>query len=480
MGELKSAYELANERIIAPRYTKKPEEDESFDDVGVEKIDMDFIEIPEFSNKEGKLIEGNETKIIRKGDRANRINEEREEKVDEVKVQQAQTIHFEDGKMMEVYWNGHFLDYGGFARMNRTMVFGLSNRNVKVKAEIEPYLTHVNKSTQDELKALSNNDISKKAPKVFGVTVPTNLSHGGKKIVYTMIETSEKVHKDYSGKLNLCDEIWTPTQYGKEILEKSNVYPPIHVMPLGIDVKRYTPEAGHMDFGKAMKKFKFLSVFRWSYRKGFDILLRAYMREFSNDDDVSLLLVSRAVDRPEENGTAKILEDFNNIKSSIGRPEEELPHIALYIKPIQEMNMPKVYSSANAFALISRGEGFGLPYCEAAACGLPVIGSNCSGQSDFLNNENSYLVEPDGYIEANVSGAMNQMAKLCHFYEGQLFPNFGQGAIEQTQTHLRDVYDNYQEAQEKADKLKRLIVNNYTWDMAVDRVYKRLREITNE
>jgi len=463
MGIVKTAYELANERIIAPCHYLRDEP---------EKKKIDFVEIAEFSDREDRVLESNESKLIEDPEE---VRNKKDEPMSTIRVQEAETIHVDD--TMEVYWNGNFLDYGGFARMNRTMVFGLSNRGVKVKVETEPYLVHVNKSTQSQLQELSNLSISSNAPKIFGVTIPINLSHTGKKILYTMIETSEKVHKDYAEKLNLMNEIWVATEYGRRIMRKSNVCVPIYVMPLGVDIERYKPDCGVMDFGSAMRGFRFLSVFRWSYRKGFDILLRAFMEEFSAEDDVSLLMVSRNMDKPEAHGSNRIVEDFNGIKGSIGKSESDLPHIALYTKPIDEKDMPKVYNSCDAFVLISRGEGFGLPYCEAAACGLPVIGTNCSGQSDFLKADNSFLVEPDGFVEARVGGTLSNMAKLCHFYEGQVFPDFSSNAINQTRAHMRFIYENYQKAKEKAAKLQNLIVHNYTWDMAIDKVYSRIGEL---
>jgi glycosyltransferase involved in cell wall biosynthesis len=466
MSDLKSAYDLACERIISSPQSKiKTERDE--------QPLMDFIEIPEFSNREDRVIESRETKLIT-GDEPN-INEKRIET--DIKVIPSQCYSFDD-KFMEVGWNGHFFDYGGFARMNRTMVFGLSNRNVKVKTEIEPYLTHVNSATQKELRRMANIEISPKAPIVFGVTVPSRVTHSGRKILYTMIETSEKVHPDYAGKLNLMDEIWVATEYGKKILQKSNVHPPIYVMPLGVDTSRYKPIKEKMDFGSSMKGYTFVSVFRWSYRKGFDILLRAYMEEFSEDEDVSLLLVSRVVESPEEKGEEKIVSDFNDIKNTINKGSKGLPHVALYTNTISEKDMPKLYNSADAFVLISRGEGFALPFIEAAACELPVIGSNVSGQTDFLNKDNSFLVEPNGYLEANVGGNMSRMAKLCHFYNGQKFPDFNEDTIRETRRQMRYVFENRDEAKKRAKKLSHHIRCNYTWDMAVDRVYRRLKEIS--
>ena len=470
MGELKFAYELASERVISSKNKKEEPKPEGFN----------FVEIPEYNDREDKVVEiggytdspdkvgTNETKFI---DGSEELPE-----VVNVRAEEYSPIHY-DKDLMEVCWSGHFMDYGGFARLNRTMVFGLSNRDVKVRIEMEPYLNHVNESTRKQLDFFTNVELDPSAPKVFGSTIPINMTHTGKKILYTMIETSEKVHRDYSEKINLMGEVWVATKYGKKIMENSNVQVPIYIMPLGVDVDRYKPDCGIMNFGPAMRQFKFLSVFRWSYRKGFDVLLRAYLEEFSSKEDVSLLLVSRAIECSEENGVAKIVEDFNGVKAAVKKPEEEMPHVALYTKIIHEKDMPKVYNSCNAFTLISRGEGFGLPYCEAAASGLPVIASNCSGHTDFLNSENSYLVDPEGYIEASVNGRLSRMAKLCHFYEGQMFPHFGDDAIQKTREHMRYVYENYREAKKKAEILRNLVVNNYTWDMAIDRVYERLREL---
>lgn len=469
MSPIKSAHELAMERIIASRYTKPKEEN---------PFSLDFVTDFEYSTEKVNNGEYDNAFIESQNESQNENKSEKKDNIEmnDIKIKDSETVHY-DGKIKEIYWNGHFLDYGGFSRMNRTMAFGLSNRNVKVKLEIEPYLTHVNKATQKQLEEMSNYDISEKAPKIYGVTVPLNVSHAGKKILYTMIETSEKIHEDYAGKLNLMDEVWVATNYGKKIFENSNVYPPIKVMPLGVDINRYNSEAGVMDFGSSMNDFKFLSVFRWSYRKGYDLLLRAYLEEFDSSDNVSLLLVSRAVECPEAVGSQKIVEDFQAIKNTINKSEGEFPHVALYTKPIKEKDMPKVYNSCDAFSLISRGEGFGLPYCEAASTGLPIIASNCSGHTDFLNDDNSFLVSPESYVTAKTNGKMARMAKLCRFYENQTFPYFGESSINLTKDHMRYVYENPDKAQKKAEKLKSLIQNNYTWDMSVDRVYQRISEI---
>ena len=376
---MKTAYELACERFIMPKYPKAPEEDDN-------PLGFDFIELDDFSNIEGKkkkpedVLMANEylqdvqdiydyvdleLERIKKQDPPKETKAELDGfkiEVNKAVEQKAETIVY-DTNPLQVHWYGHFMGYTGFSRLNRAMLFGLNRLGVQIKPDIEPYLNHVNADTRRAIERLSRINIPDNALKVYGTTVPVDYRHPGRKIVYTMMETSESAHHDYIGKLNMMSEVWVPTRYGKRILESNGIKVPVKVMPLGVDTTRYKPMLKPMEFGFEMNTFKFVSVFRWSYRKGFDILLRAYMEEFSSDEDVSLLIVSRIMDKPEEFGSQQIIDDFNGIKAGVHKENETLPHVVLYDKPIHEKHMPRLYNACHAFSMISRGEGFGLPYC---------------------------------------------------------------------------------------------------------------------
>jgi hypothetical protein len=376
MAKLKSSYELACERVIVPKPKVEIIDPEDPDPLG--KI-PDFVEcwkhpdgpqeyetiileadgsnateslIGEYDSLSGKKPEAKHSQDVKK-------NEKHQQ---EIKVVQSQTYKIDaPNEYPSVNWYGHFTGYTGFSRMNRAFAFGLSNRGINVKLDIQKSDVQVNEETVKQLDLMSRAQIADKSPKIFGATVPLSMFHDGKKILYTMMETSCTLHPDYLGKLNLFDEIWVPTNFALDLFKSNGVHPPIRVMPLGVDVNRYNPSRKQFNFKQDLNEFVFLSVFKWGYRKGHDILLKAFLEEFSSKDNVTLLLVSRA--EAFINDPNHIVKDFNAIRSSVNKSDEDLPHIALYDEKIAEKDMPNIYGAADAFCLISRGEGWGLPYC---------------------------------------------------------------------------------------------------------------------
>lgn len=61
----------------------------------------------------------------------------------------------------------------------------------------------------------------------------------------------------------------------------------VKVVPQAVDTDLFRP----MKVSRKGKTFRFLSVFKWERRKGWDVLLRAFIEEFDADkDDVELVI----------------------------------------------------------------------------------------------------------------------------------------------------------------------------------------------
>ena len=56
-------------------------------------------------------------------------------------------------------------------------------------------------------------------------------------------------------------------------------------------------------------------------------------------------------------------------------------------------DMPRLYAGADAYVLPTRGEGWGRPFMEALAMGLPTIASRWSAVLEFMDDATSWLID---------------------------------------------------------------------------------------
>ena len=88
----------------------------------------------------------------------------------------------------------------------------------------------------------------------------------------------------------------------------------------------------------------------------------------------------------------------------------QYPKVYLIHGALSESEISGLYKNKKVKALLSgtRGEGFGLPMLEAAACNLPVIATNWSAHCEFLNKGKwlsvSYNLKniPDSRVDNNI------------------------------------------------------------------------------
>jgi len=473
-GKLRSALDIALGRFQgsseADRKKVVVDEDSTYDE-------RFFVPLDDLTNTD--LDDSEEEKVIHSAEVVSNVTREELEDLTMPSLPGPELGDFP----VACHYRGPLFDFGGYARMNRTFIFGLSDMGSLIKVDPLDSINNVNQRTEQALLEMKRNPVPPDYPKIYGMTIPSLLAHGGRKILYTMMETSMKLHPEYAERLCLSDEIWVPSSWCKEVFEASGVSSDIRVMPLGVDTRRYRPALEPLKFGGSenLRSFRFLSVFGWSYRKGFDVLIRAFLEEFSNKDDVSLILSTRFAGTTEEKSHRRILDDFNQVRAMVPKEDHEMPHIALHSAYTPEKDMPHLYNAAHCFILISRGEGFGLPYCEAGACGLPVIASDHGGQRDFLDDETAYLVPPDGYRETKrTDPPFQNLAWISHFYEDQKFPTYEEKALQLTRQHMRHVYENYSEASIKGNRLKDRMRNEFDWSISIKKVYGRLVEICDD
>jgi len=292
---------------------------------------------------------------------------------------------------------------------------------------------------------------------------------GKYKILYTTIE-SYTVPQQFIDSCQNYEEIWTTSNWSASILRKYVKNKPIYAVCTGVDPELYCETGPKFDFKPNIKGFVFLSVFAWNYRKGWDVLCKAYFDEFSAQDDVSLLIMSRYQSGKSKHHREKIKLDIENVMKDF--PNKDMPHLVRLNQVIAEKDMPKLYRAAHAFVLSSRGEGGGLPSLESSMCGLPLIMTNCSGQQDYLRENNSYMIEIDKLNKIQ-PGQFN-----IHYWDGQEFPMLTSPYVhDQLKRAMRRAYENKEESKQKNKNMQELILNNFTWKHTAQSASARIEEI---
>lgn len=225
---------------------------------------------------------------------------------------------------------------------------------------------------------------------------------------FTMVE-AYSVNPNHVNLINNSfDLVLVPSYFVKNVFSRYMDPEKIKVVPLGVDQDIFNPTVEAVNFPTKFKKvdissqklistdeqpgdvFKFSSSGVFNHRKGYDLVLKSFVKTFTKNDDVALLLFCQPENPFEpyrmENRIFQILNETNT---------SQMPPIFICDEPWSTNEQAKPYAHGDCFVFPSRGEGFGLPVIEAGACGIPVICPNHTGLGDFVNNSNSFVIDVD-------------------------------------------------------------------------------------
>jgi hypothetical protein len=251
---------------------------------------------------------------------------------------------------------------------------------------------------------------------------------------------------------SLVDEIWV---YSRFMAENIGAVAPVPVIALPPPVKAPDESAEPLRLG-VPEGFLFLFVFDYLstiQRKNPVGLIEAFKRAFAPGEGPRLLIKTI-------NGPLRPLAEEEVLWAAHERSD-----IHLVDRSLSGAELAGLMAACDCYVSLHRSEGFGLTLAEAMSIGKPAIGTGYSGNVDFMNAENSYLVDY----------TITRVGPECEIYppEGE----WAQPSVEHAAELMRHVYENPQDAARIGARARADIARALSPDATGAAMRRRLEEL---
>lgn len=254
----------------------------------------------------------------------------------------------------------------------------------------------------------------------------------------------------------VSDLVWVPSDWGKQVLIANGLASNrVDVVQEGVSTDLYHPYYAMQDDNVT----RFLTLGKYEERKSQMETVLAWASAFGNDPGVELIIKTDHFVNVEQKQQA--LADFlaqlglTNVRTIWGKAD----------------SLVDVYRSADVFVLPSKGEGWGLPIIEAAACGLPIIATRYSGHEQFLRDIASSVIDVDYEL-----GPIT-CPEFRHFYptpDGN-FGSWAKPSVPSIAQAMLAARDNVVLLQQLAIQNADIVRANFSWSRCADAVLKTLQ-----
>jgi len=180
---------------------------------------------------------------------------------------------------------------------------------------------------------------------------------------------------DWTGCDRVINEIWTPSTFSRDSLALLTRRP-IHVVPHYIAAKPARRGAP----GDPFTVLAMADTRSSLARKNPTGAVEAFRRAFGTSSSARLLL--------KLSGRDADLAAFEAASGETLRGG----NIEIIKGHVDEAGLEALYRRSDVLLSLHRAEGFGLPMLEAMSHGVPAIATGWSGNVDFMNAQNSFLV----------------------------------------------------------------------------------------
>jgi glycosyltransferase involved in cell wall biosynthesis len=240
------------------------------------------------------------------------------------------------------------------------------------------------------------------------------------------------------------DIITVMSTYVRDVLVENGVGVPIEIAGLGADHILETRAEPVACFEP--DRFHFVHVSSCFPRKGADVLVETFCREFRAGEDVSLVIKTFA--NPHNEIEKTVAEAFS-------RYPKHAP-IKIIFDPYSPGQMRALLEHANCLVAPSRGEGFGLPVAESMLLGTPVIATIHGGHADLCSAQWCWPVD------------FHLQEARTHLTKGRSL--WAEPDPASLQSRMREVYEAHRDTiQRKTTDARNHIAARFTWSQVAQR-----------
>lgn len=368
----------------------------------------------------------------------------------------------------KLVWFGPCYSYSGYATHNRCMLFELYKRGWEIK--LMPTEEHIPEALIGKdllLKMTRNTHINDNESICINLVPPPALPyHGAYTILFTTIE-SKTVHEGFYRRCTQYDEVWVPCRDNfKSMVNAGMSSNKLHIIPEGVYPEFFRPGINKLSQYKS-DKFTFFFNGDWSYRKGIDVMVKAYLKCFSSTDNVRLLMLTHYQGQDKTKSEERITDEFFNLADEIRK--ENMPNVEFIWDYIPDPIMPELYNCADVYLFPTRGEAWGLPGIQAMSCGKPMITTKWGGQTDYCNRKNTFFIDVEKF------DIMDDKVNLTvEFYQQQLFAFPSEKHLIKL---LKYCYEHQDEVKRKGILAREHVAKNFNWSTAGELADLRLTAI---
>ena len=236
---------------------------------------------------------------------------------------------------------------------------------------------------------------------------------------------------------------------------------PVEVLFEGADINIYkvTDTPCSLDI-QIKEDFAYLFVGHWingdlgEDRKNVGLLIKAFYETFKNKSKKPALILKTALAGSSYVDREEILKRIKMIKKTVN--SKDLPNIYLLLGDFSDEEMNELYNHSKVKAMVNltKGEGYGRPLLEFSLVRKPILTTNWSGHTDFLEKE--FVTLLGGQLtNVHPSAANEFLLKDSQWFS----PDHSQVGH-----YLKDIFENYKNYTEGAKRQAYRSKQKFNWD----------------